>query len=184
MMKREKKMDDRGFSLVELIIVIAIMAVLVVVLAPQYLKYVEKSRNSTDASNAAQMVAALQIYAADPDVHAEDAFKEGKFTITTSGTGTRIEVTSGESRNKTVAIRAFEEAGFQTAADGMETACVSRTAWDTYTITVEVQSGGSISFTYGASGTENSAKAFSDLMTGRSGGNEDKTDESEEQENG
>lgn len=46
-MKKEK-MNDKGFSLVELIIVIAIMAVLVVVLAPQYLKYVERSRNSTD----------------------------------------------------------------------------------------------------------------------------------------
>lgn len=33
-MKKEK-MNDKGFSLVELIIVIAIMAVLVVVLAPQ-----------------------------------------------------------------------------------------------------------------------------------------------------
>lgn len=183
-MKREKKIDNRGFSLVELIIVIAIMAVLIVALAPQYLKYVEKSRNSTDASNAAEMVAALQIYAADPDIFAEDAFKEGKFTITTSGTGTRIEVISGESQNKAAAIKAFEAAGFQTTADGMETACVSKTAWNTYTITVEVQSGGKISFTYGASGTENSAKAFSNLMTGKSGGNEDKTEQTEEQENG
>ena len=32
-----KKMNNKGFSLVELIIVIAIMAVLIVVLAPQYL---------------------------------------------------------------------------------------------------------------------------------------------------
>ena len=51
-MKKEK-MNDKGFSLVELIIVIAIMAVLVVVLAPQYLKYVEKSRVSADATTAA-----------------------------------------------------------------------------------------------------------------------------------
>ena len=49
-MKKEK-MNDKGFSLVELIIVIAIMAVLVVVLAPQYLKYVEKSREATDIQN-------------------------------------------------------------------------------------------------------------------------------------
>ena len=37
----KKKMDNKGFSLVELIIVIAIMVILVAVLAPQYLKYGE-----------------------------------------------------------------------------------------------------------------------------------------------
>ena len=36
-MKNEKKMNNKGFSLVELIIVIAIMAVLIAVLAPQYM---------------------------------------------------------------------------------------------------------------------------------------------------
>ena len=47
-----KKMNNKGFSLVELIVVIAIMAVLVGVLAPQFIKYVESSRRSTDVSNA------------------------------------------------------------------------------------------------------------------------------------
>ena len=45
---RKEKINDKGFSLVELIIVIAIMALLVVVLAPQYLKYVERARNAMD----------------------------------------------------------------------------------------------------------------------------------------
>ena len=39
---------NKGFTLVELIIVIAVMAVLTVVVAPQYLKYIEKSRVATD----------------------------------------------------------------------------------------------------------------------------------------
>lgn len=39
---------NKGFTLVELIIVIAVMAVLTVVVAPQYLKYVESSRVATD----------------------------------------------------------------------------------------------------------------------------------------
>jgi len=47
-----KKMNNKGFSLVELIVVIAIMAVLVGVLAPQFIKYVENSRRSTDISAA------------------------------------------------------------------------------------------------------------------------------------
>lgn len=80
-MKKEK-MNDKGFSLVELIIVIAIMAVLVVVLAPQYLKYVERSRNSTDMQNATAVVTACQVYAADPDVASTAAFKTGAFSIT------------------------------------------------------------------------------------------------------
>jgi type IV pilus assembly protein PilA len=64
---KERKLNDNGFSLVELIIVIAIMAVLVGVLAPQYLKYVEKSRRSADIDNWDTIISAIEIYASDPD---------------------------------------------------------------------------------------------------------------------
>ena len=46
------KKNNKGFSLVELIIVIAIMAVLLGLLAPQFIKYVEQSRRSKDIQNA------------------------------------------------------------------------------------------------------------------------------------
>ena len=65
-LKERKKLDNNGFSLVELIIVIAIMAVLIGVLAPQYLKYVEKSRQSADLDSIDSMVNAVTIYSADP----------------------------------------------------------------------------------------------------------------------
>lgn len=61
-----KKLNNNGFSLIELIIVMAIMAILTVAVAPQYLKYVERSRKSVDVQTMASVVTAIEIYAADP----------------------------------------------------------------------------------------------------------------------
>lgn len=54
-----KKLNNKGFSLVELIIVIAIMVILVAVIAPQYLKFVNNSRVSTDVQTAADLATAI-----------------------------------------------------------------------------------------------------------------------------
>ena len=64
-----KKMNNKGFSLVELIIVIAIMAILIAVLAPQYLRYVEKSRLQSDNSAIGELANAIKIAAADDKVN-------------------------------------------------------------------------------------------------------------------
>jgi type IV pilus assembly protein PilA len=64
-MKFMKKKNNKGFSLVELIVVIAIMAVLVGVLAPSFMKYVESSRQSTDIQNVQQLKTAVETECSD-----------------------------------------------------------------------------------------------------------------------
>ena len=50
-----------GFSLVEIIVVIAIMAILVGVLAPMYLRYIEKTRMRRDEAAAEEILHAAEI---------------------------------------------------------------------------------------------------------------------------
>lgn len=71
-MKKNRK-KQKGFSLVELIVVIAVMAVLVVVLAPAYLRYVDKSRLQKDVSAIGEVIEAIKIAAAEESVSAEIA---------------------------------------------------------------------------------------------------------------
>ena len=59
------KKNNKGFSLVELIVVVAIMAVLVGVLAPAYLRYVEKSKLQKDVSAVGEVVEAIVYVMAD-----------------------------------------------------------------------------------------------------------------------
>ncbi len=71
-MKREQKsLTNKGFSLVELIIVVAIMAVLIGVLAPQYLRYVEKTRLQRDNTGISDFANVLKISATEEAVNAE-----------------------------------------------------------------------------------------------------------------
>ena len=60
--------NNKGFSLVELIIVIAIMAILVGVMAPQLIKYLEKSKESADKTTLSNILTAFTTAASDPDV--------------------------------------------------------------------------------------------------------------------
>ena len=55
----ETKKTDGGFSLVELVIVLAIMTILVGVLTPQYIKYVEKARQEHDLAEMDALVTVL-----------------------------------------------------------------------------------------------------------------------------
>jgi type IV pilus assembly protein PilA len=81
------KKNNKGFSLVELIVVIAIMAVLVGVLAPTFIKYVESSRVSTDMQNIQQLKTAIEVECADKE-------QSANVTITVTGGTTKTAVSS------------------------------------------------------------------------------------------
>lgn len=79
-----KKTDNKGFSLVELIIVIAIMVILVAVIAPQYTKFVYNSRISTDVQTAAEMATDIDVQIADGATSAALSTLVSKYKTTSS----------------------------------------------------------------------------------------------------
>lgn len=99
-----KKMNNKGFSLVELIIVIAIMAVLMGVLAPQFLKYVESSRKQKDESAAEEIRNAIEIACSVEKIYNElglssggsttISYKDGDPSFTGAGTNMEAELES------------------------------------------------------------------------------------------
>lgn len=67
-MKKQKSLTNKGFSLVELIIVVAIMAVLIGVLAPQYLRYVERTRLQRDNTSMGELANVIKMATAEQSV--------------------------------------------------------------------------------------------------------------------
>ena len=60
LLAKKVKKNNKGFTLVELIIVIAIIAILVAVLAPNYVKYVDRSRWSSDRNDCESLLGEIK----------------------------------------------------------------------------------------------------------------------------
>lgn len=82
-----KKTNNKGFSLVELIIVIAIMAILAGAIAPALIKYIDKSRKSNDISSAKTIKTAIETALGTESVYE---------TLTNTTTGTMITIVPGK----------------------------------------------------------------------------------------
>ncbi len=80
--------DNKGYSLLELIVVISIMAVIVSIVAVQFVKYIERSRRAKDITNADRIATVIQTaFASDPDAY--DAYLNyGNSTVKKTFTAT------------------------------------------------------------------------------------------------
>lgn len=73
----KKKRNNKGFSLVELIVVMAIMAILAVTLAPRIMQYVDKARQANDRELVNNIYTAVKYALVDDTIYA---------TVTSAGT--------------------------------------------------------------------------------------------------
>lgn len=149
--------NNKGFSLVELIIVIAIMAVLVGVLAPTYLQYVEKSKKSNDVSSVDSVVNACEIGAIDPEVMTD---KTTKLTITFKSDNTGMTIDAVDKSNAAVANSKWQKAVTDAVGSDVKLKSTNWTA-DIVVIAERDPATGSVKFTYGGS----TPQVFKDYAT-------------------
>lgn len=155
------KKNNKGFSLVELIVVVLIMAIIAVSLAPQVMKWVNNSRIATDIQTGDSVVSAAQLALTNKDAYAKvtgltkdtDNYKIIVYGPTSAGAAAKYEIKVTNNDSTTAAtnsdefVVAFcEAAGIEKKAT--EDNIVLKTT--DATITVEISKAGKITRTNSA----------------------------------
>lgn len=86
-----KKQNNKGFSLVELIIVIAIIAILTGTFTALFFRYIEKTRVTTDNDTIGKITSSIRVAITDTDV-----YENMGDPITIQLTNTKTTVSSGD----------------------------------------------------------------------------------------
>lgn len=96
------KMNKKGFTLMEMLIVIAIIAILIAIAIPTFMNALEKSRQRTDEANARSLKSLVSAeYMAHPDEWGEKVATDTTFYLDKNGqkcgTASAITFTDGDS---------------------------------------------------------------------------------------
>lgn len=140
----KKQKNNKGFSLVELIVVIAIMAVLVGVLAPQFIKYVEKSRQSTDMQSVQQLKSSVETDISD---------NENVTSVTIA--------ISGSDKKATTTINASSG----TVTPSTSSAALKSSGWPTITYTLDPGTGAWSTTTTATTNKKNPKKDMNEVFS-------------------
>lgn len=182
----------KGFTLVELIVVIAIIGILSAILVPSIMGYIEKARNTADISNSKQITNALQIaIAISPDTminhdnpwddspenkdHGYVYVDDNEICVSNLAIADILEeegiIKAGCASQYN--IRQGKEATY--SRDKLNVACKSRKKWVRYQVNFVYQNGG-LEFSYSATVSPKEIKdaktseIFANMAGGQSGG--------------